>query len=173
MSVLTPSIPPRASLLEECRRSVEAQTEADWEHLVEIDTHREGCSKVMNRLAAKARGVWVLPLADDDLILPGALRNLLAHSYESDIIYAPPLMWGWDSWHFFQEPPNIPSFALIKRSLWEQLGGYDESVIREEDRGLWTRALEAGATFQKVDTAPIWVYRIHGGNKSLNAGVAA
>ena len=52
-------------------------------------------------------------------------------------MYPPPLVWGQPQEWFTQAPPVIPSFALIRRDLWNELGGYDESRIREEDRDLW------------------------------------
>jgi glycosyltransferase involved in cell wall biosynthesis len=172
VSVLTPSIPERAGLLTECRLSVKAQT-APCEHLIEIDTNRDGCSRVMNRLAREAAGEWLLPLADDDLLLPGAVATLLAHSDDADIVYAPPLVWGNSDTHFWGEPPCIPSFALVRKTLWHDLGGYDETRRREEDRNLWMKAMNAGARFRKADSGPTWIYRFHGGNKSYNNGVAS
>lgn len=161
-------------MLDECERSVAAQTVADdVEHLTFVDEQREGCAAVMNRLARIARGEWLLPLADDDLLLPGCVETLLEHADDADIVYAPPLVNGnEDRWWFFQEPPAIPSFALIRAELWHALGGYDESLSREEDRDLWLRALAVDALFLRVDE-PCWVYRQHSGNKSFNAGAAA
>src|SRR5262245_42775167 len=147
VSILTPSIPTRASMLEECKRSVESQTERRFEHLWKIDEERQGCARTMNHLAAQARGRYLLPLADDDLLLPGALRVLLSHARDGDIVYAPPMVWGNGDLHFFGTPPKIPSFALIPTKLWNDLGGYDETAYREEDRKLWIKALNEGATF--------------------------
>lgn len=168
VSVLTPSIPERSQLLLECRASVKAQTAAVlWEHLVRVDEAREGCAVTMNRLADDAEGKWLLPLADDDLLLPGCLESLLARSRDADIIYSPPLVTGnEDRFWFFQAPPAIPSCALIRHELWVELGGYDESLVREEDRDLWVKATNAGARFHRVDD-PCWVYRQHAGNKSF------
>ena len=167
ISVLTPSIPGRERFLDECERTVLTQTYRGWEHLGLVDERLEGCSRTMNRLAAEARGDWLLPLADDDLLLPGCLAALLAASLNADVVYAPPLVTGnEDRWWFFQSPPAIPSFALIRRSLWVELGGYDETVIREEDRRLWEKAVAAGARFVRVDE-PCWIYRQHPGNKSF------
>lgn len=137
-----------------------------------VDDEGVGCASMMNKLAAEAQSEWLLPLADDDLLLPGCLTTLLAHSEHADVVYAPPLVWGMPPEPYQQSPPVIPSFALISRLLWERLGGYDEEWNREEDRRLWIRALAAGARFVRADTAPAWVYRFHAGNKSLHGGVA-
>ncbi len=56
--------------------------------------------------------------------------------------------------------------------MWRELGGYDTSLEHEEDRALWVKALDAGATFKRVDY-PCWIYRQHDGNKSFNKKVAA
>lgn len=174
VSVLTPTIKGREAFLAECRASVLVQTFPDWEHLRLLDEHRVGCAATMNALAAEADGDWVLPLADDDLILPGCLAALLAVSDDADVVYSPPLVWGVENpWWFFQEPPAIPSFGLIRRELWEKVGGYDYLWNREEDRRFWTRAVELGARFVKAASAPTWVYRIHQGSKSFHDGGAA
>jgi glycosyltransferase involved in cell wall biosynthesis len=168
VSVLTPTIRERAEFLIECAASVRAQTMTAWEHLVQEDTNRDGCSVTINRLASAAEGEWLLPIADDDLLLPGCIKALLAASSDADVVYAPPLVTGnEDRWWFFQAPPVIPSTALIRRSLWDELGGYDEALRHEEDRDLWVKALNAGARFVKT-TAPTWIYRQHGANKSFN-----
>jgi glycosyltransferase involved in cell wall biosynthesis len=172
VSVLTPTVAERADLLRECEASVAAQTYTDYEHRILMDGDHEGCAVTMNKLAAEAQGDWLLPLADDDLLLPGCLHSLLAQAGEGDIIYSPPLVTGnEDRWWFFQSPPVIPSFALIRASLWRDLGGYDETRFREEDRDLWTRALAVDAKFVRVDE-PVWVYRQHEGQKSFQAVAA-
>jgi glycosyltransferase involved in cell wall biosynthesis len=173
VSVLTPSIPERARMLKECEQSVIAQTFSQWEHLILVDETRRGCAATMNELADNARGEWLLPLADDDLLLPGCFKTLLEHADSGDVIYPPPIVTGIENpWWFFGEPPAIPSFALIRKQLWDDIGGYDDEWNREEDRRFWTRALERQARFVRVDT-PTWIYRHHGGNKSFNNGVAS
>ena len=178
ISVLTPVIPEREALLQECVASVEAQTYPEVEQLVGMDEERRGCSWTINRLAERAKGEWLLPLADDDLLLPGGLAALHARSEGADVVFAPPLVWGNADQHFFGDPPYIPSTALIRTSLWRDLGGYDEGVVREEDRGLWVKAMEAGAVFVRTNEQPVWLYRFRqapgGGylNKSYNNGYA-
>jgi glycosyltransferase involved in cell wall biosynthesis len=174
ISVLTPSLPERADMLAECCLSVRAQTlaKSQYHHLVEVDDERLGCSVTMNKLAARAPGEWLLPLADDDLLLPGALETLLAHAGAGDIIYSPPLVTGnEDRWWFFQSPPVLPSCALISADLWREIGGYDQALKREEDRQMWIAALDLGARFVRVDE-PTWVYRQWSGNKSFAKAAA-
>lgn len=172
VSVFTATIPERTAMLAECEASVRSQTFFNWEHLVLEDTEREGCAVTCNRLVAAASGDWVLPIADDDLLLPGCIEHLLAASENADVVYSPPLVTGnEDRWWFFQAPPVIPSTALIRRDLWNELGGYDESVPRDEDRQLWIAALAVDARFVRVDE-PTWIYRQHTGNLSF-AGVAS
>lgn len=175
ISVLTPSIPERATFLREAIASVEAQTFRDFEHLIEVDDGHLGYSITTNRLAERSAGEWVLPFCDDDLMLPGCLDEMVAYCDDDvDIVYAPPLVWGQPTEWFTQAPPVIPSFALIRRSVWFELGGYDENAIREEDRKMWIKALAAGKKFVRADKSPTWVYRLaHGGNKSFNNGVAS
>ncbi len=168
VSVITPTIPSRAKFLRECELSVAAQTWPDVEHVSVCDTDGRGNSYTTNRCAEAAEGEWLVPLADDDLLLPGGIEALMAERENADIVYAPPLVTGnEDRWWFFQSPPVIPSFALIKKGLWQTIGGYDEGVDYEEDRGFWTKALELEATFVRVDY-PCWVYRQHDSNKSFN-----
>ena len=176
VSVITSAIPERVELLAECMASVSAQTTPAHEHLIYIDEERRGCSWVVNHLASSATGEWLLPLADDDLLTPGCIATLLEHSEGADIVYSPPLVWGNAEQHFFGEPPAIPATALIRTSLWRDLGGY-EQAIREEDRSFWIKAVNAGAAFVRVEVAPTWIYRFHSResrhqNKSYHGGHA-
>jgi len=169
ISVITATVTGRESMLDECVASVVAQTLKPVEHIVMLDSELEGCSAMVNRMVAKADGDWLFFLADDDLILPRCLELHWEATDGADIVYGPPLIWGiHDPWWYFQAPPAIPATALMRKSLFLDLGGYDEDATREEDRGLWTRALAAGAKFVRISDAPTWVYRLnHGGNKSL------
>lgn len=168
VSVITATIPGREAMLRECRASIAGQTYAAAQHIVLMDELREGCSVMVNRAANKALGDWVFFLADDDLALPRCLEIHMEHADNADIVYAPPLVWGiHDPWWYFQAPPAIPATALMRRDLFLELGGYDESVVREEDRGLWKRAMAAGARFVRASGDPTWVYRMHQTNKSL------
>ena len=169
VSVLTPSVPERAAMLEEACASVDAQTLRRWEHLVDVDTGYTGCARTVNRLAAAATAEWLLILADDDLLKPDCLARHFRASKEADIVYGPPTVEGEDASTFHGDPPAIPSLCLIRRHIWEDLGGYQEDLTQREDRNLYERALERGIRFVRIPQET-WVYRFHGVNKSRGGG---
>lgn len=142
----------------------------DWEHLTFLDADRRGCSFSYNLLAREAQADWLFIIADDDLMLPACLYKHLAQTGAGDIIYSPPLVWGEAPEQFCMSHPSIPAVALIRRELWVELGGYDESLGGTEDRDFFQRAERARARFVRFVDGPVWIYRFHEtdrvGNKS-------
>lgn len=169
MSVLTPSVPERASMLAEAEASVTGQTYREWEHLVLVDDSYIGCARTVNQLAKAAQGDWLLILADDDLLQPDCLTLHLAASADTHFVYSPPLVEGEPPETFHGDPPAIPSLSLILKEVWDHLQGYDETLTCREDRNLYERALELGYRFKRIPEQT-WTYRFHenigGGNKS-------
>lgn len=156
-------------MLSECRASIRSQNVLPLEHLVEIDQYRSGPSFIVNRLASFAKGDWVLPFADDDLLDPDFLSTLSPHMESADIVY------GWCRVEGSRWSPNrlyrpgtlkhgnyIPATALIRKSLWDHLNGY-RFFKGKEDWDLWLRAEAEGARFVCVPEV-IWTYRQHGAN---------
>lgn len=167
ITVLIPTIPERVEMLKEAVASVDAQTCRDFNYLIGHDDYGHGCAANVNRLAWQTDAEWLMILADDDLMLPGCLAAHMLAQYDADVVYSPPLVWGRpDVQHFHGEPPAIPSLSLIRMNLWRSLSGYDENLKHMEDRDFYTRALQVGARFRRVDHTPTWVYRFHGENKS-------
>ena len=166
ISVLTPTVPERGAMLVEAWRSVQEQTITSFEHLIHMDDLYEGCAVTMNRLAERAHGEWLLPLADDDLLLPDCLgAHLDGAATGADIIYSPPIVEGEAPDGFHGTPPRIPSLALIRTSLWRQLGGYEVTLGQCEDYDFYMRATGQGARFHRIEGGT-WIYRFHGANKS-------
>lgn len=132
-----------------------------------VDEHRDGCSATLNRLVREARGKWLFVLNDDDLLFPFCLTEHARVCGDVDVVYSPPEVQGEDGAQFRGEPPNIPTTALIRRELWERLGGYNETLRATEDRDFYTRAMARPvfARFKRIDY-PCWIYRFHGANKS-------
>jgi glycosyltransferase involved in cell wall biosynthesis len=166
VSVITPTIPERSELLKECIASVEAQTYPHWEHVIVYDHDKAGCAKTMNEAARQAKGEWLLPLADDDLLLPGCIQALVLVAADADVVYPVPLVWGEAADQFCGKPPDIPSLALIRAESWRKIGGYGAGLKNREDNNLWMRMMGQSQRFVRYDQSPTWVYRFHGSNKS-------
>ena len=120
-----------------------------------------GASQTTNHAATLAKGEWLFPLADDDLLLPGALEQMLAVSEGYDVVYSPPLVWGEPPSQFHGTPPGIPSSALIRTDAWRHVGGYNPNLVCREDLDLWERMLGRSKRFVCYDKSPTWVYRFH------------
>ena len=196
VAVLTPTLPSRPELLAEAVASVNAQSLRPVAHLIGVDHEEMGIGGTLNRLASSADADWLARLDDDDLIDPSHLETLAARTNEADILYSwcrivprstngsePPYpsvigRSGWTPNQTF-DPERlhasnyIPATALIRKSLWHELGGWQRagygvagspaSAEGTEDWDFWLRALEAGARFLCIPTVT-WSYRYHGGN---------
>ncbi len=160
-------------MLAECRTSVHAQTYPHVEHLITLS--RGSTATAVNRLAIGAAGDWLLVLGDDDLLAPRCVAEHVAaldgaaHWKQGGpaVVYARPDVPGRDPDPYHDDPPRIPATALVNRELWYNLGGYDETRERREDRDLWQRAMLAGARFVLCPVLGLWTYRLHPGSKSL------
>jgi glycosyltransferase involved in cell wall biosynthesis len=148
-------------MLAECVASITAQTVRPAAHLIYIDHDRKGCSHATNTVAKMVRTPWIATLADDDLAYPNHLETLLAHSLHADVVYSKcvinDMRSGEHGGYTLGDPPNIPSTALIRTSVWRKVGGYHGVV---EDNETWQTMLSQGARFQRVDVVT-WEYRFH------------
>jgi glycosyltransferase involved in cell wall biosynthesis len=85
VTVITPTIPPRAKMmLPRALASVARQTHPAAALAVAVDTNREGAPATRQRALLMARTTWVAPLDDDDEFMPFHLHDLLAHARETD-----------------------------------------------------------------------------------------
>ena len=168
VSVITPTVPGREELLLEAQTSVKAQTFAAWEHLVEVDAVKLGPAKVRNRLALKSEAKFLAFLDDDDLLDPQHLEVLLSYAmFGVDVVYSdcrldPPGRWPFNlpfDADRLKKGNYIPVTALVRRSTFEEVGGFPLD-IDFEDWGLWLRILAAGGVFKHVPKVT-WTYR-HG-----------
>ena len=69
---------------------------------------------------------------------------------------------------FIEGNPCPAHTILVHRSLVEQAGGFDETLLSHEDSDLWLRILIQGGIFEKVDYLGC-CYRIHSGALSDDA----
>lgn len=173
VTVCTASLPHRVQFRNELIESVNNQTVKPKAHLIGIDHARVGGQKMMNDLIRMAETTWVAPIADDDIMYPDYLETLLANSDGADMIYG----WcnvsgnraGWDLKQPFDEKrlrtgPYIPATILLRKSTWEELGGYSEIEVCE-DYAFQIKLLDNGKVIRNVPKV-IWEYRFHGRNMS-------
>ena len=146
-----------------------------------------GQSDALNKGFEKAKGEWLFWLNADDVLLPGGLgkvRDFIARAecvervewIAGDTVYIDSngIITGvrcdakWRPW--FGSKLSVwtggPS-AFFKRSLWERLGGLDESLKYVMDIDLWTRWGQAGVKFSSLNNY-VWGFREHDGSLTAN-----
>jgi glycosyltransferase involved in cell wall biosynthesis len=156
-------------LLQECRESVSVQS-VRADHVVFVDARREGPQQVRNQLVSGAGTEWILPLDDDDVLDPECVEVLLAHSEGVEVVYAWTRMVGRDDWcpnrlfnsRTLMRRNFIPVTALIRKDLWDLLGG--QRKVPMEDHDFYKRAWLHGARFKCVPEV-LWSYRFHDSNQ--------
>lgn len=186
VTVVVPTIPPRAAMLDKALMSVSVQKLRPADVIVEYDHDHEGPAVVRNRALEKVTTEWVAFLDDDDLMRPQHLRACLlwAQRQGADLVYP----WfdvvstrttpGWDPLgHFGQEfdadalrqANYIPVTVLVRAQLLRDVGGFrnraEPPATTCEDWGAWLALLDAGARFSHLP-ARTWVWVWHTANTS-------
>jgi hypothetical protein len=164
ITVITPSLPERASERGHAIASVIGQTLTPADHLLLIDHRREGGSRPLSALAAAVQTEWTAILTDDDSYLPDYLENLWPLCEGADVVYSPPILLGSSPWEGYNEPFDagtlrvksiVSHVALVRTELiaragyWQQESGYDWRF--------WVRCLDLGARFARHDRQN-WIY---------------
>ncbi|MGD0452784.1 MAG: glycosyltransferase [Solirubrobacteraceae bacterium] len=164
--------------------STDAHTLAELERLPpQVELVRQtnaGVAEARNAGLRRAQTPYALALDADDRLAPGALR-LLRDSLEAE----PALGFSYGIMRFFgawegvvKMPPydpyrllyrhNIGSAALIRRELFEDVGGYDPAFTGYEDWEFWLQALERGWRGRRVEAVTL-LYRRHHATRHLQA----
>lgn len=165
VTVITASLPERATLREEAIQSVATQTVPVADHLVGIDHQKIGGWRMRNLLASAVTTEWTLLLDDDDLLLPGYVERVLGE--KGDVIYTYADVLGDPAFNLYNrafdpralEASSIVSHvALVRTELILDLGGFDP--VKGYDWLFWKKALAAGATFTCIPEQ-LWIYRLN------------
>jgi glycosyltransferase involved in cell wall biosynthesis len=120
-----------------------------------------GLAAARNTGVRESSGDWLLFLDADDILLPNALQDLLRTAEESDAgvvygfvlqrremttdarLHGRPYAVGKPPHpakaHFWWTPIPTAGCALIRRSLNEEVGGFDENFRQVEDAEYWLR----------------------------------
>ncbi|NDV23219.1 glycosyltransferase [Desulfovibrio sp. JC022] len=136
-----------------------------------INQENSGLVRSRNRGCTVAKGKYILPIDADDLIAPTFLSKtvpvLEAHP-ELGYVSTKALFFGHSNliWpknelvpaNFFATNQQTCS-TLFRKSMWKELGGYDERMTRGyEDWELWIRATKNGWIGTQIDE-PLFFYR--------------
>lgn len=181
ITVVTPSIPPRAAMLGRAAASVQAQKRPADDHVIYMDWTGVGPGGARNGALERVTTEWVAFLDDDDEFLPHHLRacERMARHTGADVVY--PIGrydWGDDPLGQMSRPFSelrlrmgnfIPITVLARTALILDVGGFPlghEAPLmgeqRCEDWGLWLRMLDSGASFAALNQVT-WICHTHGG----------
>ena len=148
----------------------------------------EGICRNLAKGYAAARGVWMKPIAGDDILIPEAIPKYVAaangsthaaifskvatfsnrRARSTDDKYLLPQL---TDALFIREPPDIlleklvvsnflpAPAAMLRREAYEAVGGVDLSFKHLDDWPLWINMLKSGATMGMIDDTLVW-YRI-------------
>jgi glycosyltransferase involved in cell wall biosynthesis len=138
-----------------------------------VKQQNKGLAAARNAGIALASTEWVLPLDADDKIDEECVVKLLQYADKADILVPGQQTFGDTSIYYpfshknfsfagFFESNQAHCSCLYRKSMWQQLGGYDETMkLGYEDWDFWLRAAKAGYRFQSV-SEPLFFYRKHG-----------
>jgi glycosyltransferase involved in cell wall biosynthesis len=147
--------------------------------LVYIQQRHSGVSAARNRGVAASHGDLIAFLDSDDLWLPGKVAAQVAVLQAQPQVQACYTDEIWirhgvrvnqcrihhkhSGWVFFPSVPRCiisPSSIMMRRRLWQQLGGFDESLPACEDYDLWLRL----SVCEQVILVPERLIIKHGGH---------
>jgi glycosyltransferase involved in cell wall biosynthesis len=135
------------------------------ERVVYIEQKNAGPAAARNRGLQVAQGNLICFLDADDLFAPDALA-LLARTLEanpsSEIAHGQVQDFrerdGESVFHAPRFGPNLGS-AVFRRSVFEKIGNFEESLRLAEDLDFWLRTREHGITRQLVPAVTYWYRR--------------
>jgi glycosyltransferase involved in cell wall biosynthesis len=184
VTVVIPSIPPRAAMLARAVGSVLAQTNKDLDIIVQVDEERLGAAANRQRGLEQVDTEWVAFLDDDDEFLERHLQVCLDAAYEHDADYVYPwynVINGGDPMSQFfglpwdnNQPHQTTITTLVKTDLAQSIGfGGDPEpdpngggiIVGGEDYRFTLGCMEAGAKIHHVADRT-WNWHHHGRNTS-------
>jgi hypothetical protein len=109
--------------------------------------------RMSNAAVAKARTTWISGCAMDDRYRPEAFNDLPDMADDVGVVSVGVITTNGERVDarpgqnmLDGNPHGVLGTSYIRRSLWEQLGGYDERYIIS-DWALWIKAMKVGAKF--------------------------
>lgn len=143
--------------------SIALLTELKDEGYIVINNEHKGLSAARNAGLAAAVGDYILFLDSDNILRDVFITKgiPILKTSGADIVYGKAHFFGTTAKPTFkQDVFHMPTIlarnyidacCLIKRKVWETLGGFDENMSVLEDWEYWIRAGKAGFNFHFVD----------------------
>jgi len=136
-----------------------------------------GPSSARNLAARHASGEWLACLDADDVWGPHKLERQLARAASPDIgvihclsntspAHVPDLLSFDDLW---LRNWIVHSTTLIRRTAFDAVGGYDESLGMAEDYNLWLRLAVAGYNIKTTQESLVFYRKNHGLTKNIES----
>jgi len=132
-----------------------------------VDQENSGLAKARNNGIRLSQGEYILPLDSDNYINPRYINealDILNQNGEIGVVYSDRIVFydSSEKTHVKKAPAikmknllfgeTIDACAVFRKSIWEQLSGYDEKmpIMGLEDWDFWIRALEIGVKFHHI-----------------------
>ncbi len=146
-----------------------------------------GVAKSRDEGVKLSRGEWLLFLDADDALAENYIEECLKHTEKADIIYPNVLLWSWwgkeapkrNAWHPAGNTVELKKMlhynqwlvvsSLMRRRVYEELGGFDPALPVFEDWDFWIRAIIAGHTFKRANTYLKYRQRTNSRNRQNEA----
>ena len=154
---------------------------ASWPRVELIRLENRGLPGARNAGISRAQGEFFVPLDADDELHPEYLSSMaeaLESNPDAGYAHCNGRYIGDLNGYWITRPYNpyqlllsnsVLGCALVRRSAWEAVEGYDETMTDgHEDWEFWIKLLEAGWDQVKLPT-PLFRYRIHGHTMSVDA----
>ncbi len=151
--------------------SVRAQYMPCHLHVVQGTKTDFNLSRYANEGARHVDTKYIMRLDADDWLDPSCCLTMAAHldaNPDLDAVYSD----YWETtaqmdevWHATQPKIPHPACMMIRRDAFRALGGYDESLPRQEGTEFWQRFVKGGHKALHL-AMPLWYRRLHGDNMS-------
>ncbi|MBN2661409.1 MAG: glycosyltransferase, partial [Tannerellaceae bacterium] len=137
-----------------------------------------GVAAARNKAIDLSNGTYIFPLDSDDLIGRDFIEKAVEVMDTQDdvkVVYSRMMFIGYktNEWilsdfslHLLARRNVIPASALYRKSDWERVGGYCETIIAREDWEFWISVLKDGGRVVKLPCIGLY-YRIRSNSKRV------